>query len=63
MQYLKTLASESQGLLGVMVSLQQPNTRLLKLFDRVSILGHGERLLSGEDPVGSLQSCIFRDEV
>eukprot|EP00045_Choanoeca_perplexa_P016596 m.225179 g.225179 ORF g.225179 m.225179 type:complete len:1297 (+) comp17304_c0_seq1:154-4044(+) len=45
--YLKTLAQESQGRLGVMVSLQQPNTRLMQLFDTVSILGHGGQIFYG----------------
>eukprot|EP00730_Choanoeca_flexa_P007398 TRINITY_DN12326_c3_g2_i1.p1 TRINITY_DN12326_c3_g2~~TRINITY_DN12326_c3_g2_i1.p1 ORF type:complete len:1308 (+),score=386.87 TRINITY_DN12326_c3_g2_i1:37-3924(+) len=47
-EYLKTLAQDSKGRLGVMVSLQQPNTRLMELFDCVSILGHGGQIFFGD---------------
>jgi hypothetical protein len=43
MEYMKTLARQSDGKLGVLVTLQQPNQRLLQVFDHISILGHGER--------------------
>ena len=40
--FIRTLARESDGRLGVVVSLQQPNTPLLQLVDHLVILGQGE---------------------
>ncbi|EDQ89335.1 uncharacterized protein MONBRDRAFT_32401 [Monosiga brevicollis MX1] len=44
--YLKQLAATNRDM-GVMVTLQQPNTRLMELFDRVCVMGHGGQAYFG----------------
>lgn len=39
--FIRRLARDSGGRLGVVVSLQQPNLRLLQLIDHIVILGQG----------------------
>lgn len=41
-EFIRSLARDSNGQLGVVVALQQPNLRLLQLVDHVLLLGQGE---------------------
>jgi len=47
MDYMRTLARNSSGRVGIVVSLQQPNMRLLGLTDHLLLLGQGGSLYFG----------------
>lgn len=47
---IKDIAKSSGGQLSIMLSIQQPNTRLLELFDHIMVLGGGSMNFFGTVP-------------